>query len=106
MSQSITDQNFDQEVLKSSTLVLVDFYADWCGPCKAMAPIIEELAKDLKNKKIKIFKMNVDDGQITAEKYGILSIPTIIIFKDGEEKERLVGLQNKEYLKEIIKKFE
>jgi len=105
MAQQITDQNFDQEVLKTTTAVLVDFYADWCGPCKVMAPIIEELSEELKNKNIKILKMNVDEQQQTAEKYGIMSIPTLIIFKDGVEKERLVGLQSKEALKEILSKY-
>ncbi len=105
MSQQITDQNFEQEVLKANVPALIDFYADWCGPCKIMAPIIEELEGEMKNDQIKICKMNVDEQQQTAEKYGIMSIPTIIIFKDGQEKERLVGLQSKEVLKEILSKY-
>lgn len=105
MSHLITDQNFDQEVLKANIPVLVDFYADWCGPCKMMAPIIEELIEEMKNENIKIFKMNVDEQPQTAEKFGIMSIPTTMLFKDGQEKERLVGLQSKETLKEIINKY-
>lgn len=105
MSQQITDQNFDQEVLKVNIPILVDFYADWCGPCKMMAPIIEELIGEMKNENIKIFKMNVDEQPQTAEKFGIMSIPTTMLFKDGQEKERLVGLQSKETLKEIINKY-
>jgi len=104
MSEYLTDQNFDQEVLKATTPVLVDFYADWCGPCKMMEPIIEELAEEMKNDNIKISKLNVDEAQATAEKYGVMSIPTTIIFKNGLETERLVGLQSKEALKEALNK--
>jgi len=104
MSEIINDQNFDEKVLKAEGSVLVDFFAEWCGPCKAMAPIIDELAEDLKNSQSKVYKLNVDESQATAEKYNVMSIPTLIIFNQGEEKERLVGLQSKEALKTALEK--
>ena len=102
MEYQFTDQNFEEEVLKSELPVLVDFFAVWCGPCQMMAPVIEELAKELE-KKVKIGKMNVDENPQTAEKYGIMSIPTLILFKKGEAVKTLQGFRGKE---EIIKEFE
>ena len=100
-----TDQNFQNEVEQSRGLVLVDFYADWCGPCKLMGPVIEELVEDYKGKEgIKIVKLNVDESSVTAQKYNIMSIPTLILFKDGKQAEQLVGHKSKEELKEIIDK--
>ena len=100
-----TDQNFQNEVEQSRGLVLVDFYADWCGPCKLMGPVIEELVEDYKGKEgIKIGKLNVDESSVTAQKYNIMSIPTLILFKDGKQAEQLVGHKSKEELKEIIDK--
>ena len=98
-----TDQNFEQEVLKSEKTTLVDFWAVWCGPCQMMGPVIEELAEDVKGK-YKVGKLNVDENRETASKYGVMSIPTLIIFKDGKEVKQLVGVQSKESLKEELEK--
>ncbi len=94
----VTDQNFDQEVLQSSTPVLVDFWAPWCGPCQQLGPIVEELAKDNEGKAVKIVKMNVDEHPNNPSKYGVMSIPTLIFFKDGQVAEQLVGVQDKSTL--------
>ncbi|HNW09062.1 MAG TPA: thioredoxin [bacterium] len=93
----LTDDNFDQEVLGSSQPVLVDFFADWCGPCKMQAPIIEQLAEEIDDK-AKIGKLDVDANPAIAQKYEVMSIPTLIIFKDGQVVERLTGLQSKDVL--------
>ena len=84
MEYKFTDDNFEQEVLKSDKPVLVDFYADWCGPCKTMAPVIEELANEYEDV-IKIGKLNVDDNQNYTSKYKVMTIPNLIFFKDGEQ---------------------
>ncbi|MFA5318572.1 MAG: thioredoxin [Patescibacteria group bacterium] len=97
----LTDQNFEEEILKSKQPALVDFFADWCGPCQMMAPIIEELAKDIGDK-AKVAKLEVDANQETAQKYNVMSIPTLIFFKGGQEVERLMGVQSKETLKEKL----
>jgi thioredoxin 1 len=99
----VTDNNFEQEVLKSARPSLVDFWAPWCGPCKAIAPILEELAVDYKDK-VNIVKVNVDDSQKTAETYGVRSIPTLILIKDGKTVDTLIGLVPKERLEAFIKK--
>ncbi len=99
-----TDQNFEQEVLKSDQPVLVDFWAPWCGPCQMMGPILEELEKDLSGK-VKIGKLNVDENQAVAGEYGVMSIPTLIIFKDGTIVKQFVGVQAKEVLMEELEKF-
>lgn len=98
-----TDDNFAEEVLKSSKPVLVDFWAPWCGPCKAIGPIVEELAQQFKDS-IKVMKVNVDDSQKTALNYNVRSIPTIILFKDGKILDTLVGLVPKERLENFVKK--
>jgi thioredoxin 1 len=103
MAQQFTDQNFEAEVLKSDKPVLVDFWAAWCGPCQMMGPIVDELAEEMKGK-YKIGKLNVDESREIASKYGVMSIPTLIIFKDGKDVKQLVGLQNKENLKEELEK--
>ncbi|PIP28085.1 MAG: thioredoxin [Candidatus Moranbacteria bacterium CG23_combo_of_CG06-09_8_20_14_all_35_22] len=103
MELVFTDQNFDQEVMKSDKPTLVDFWALWCGPCQMMGPIIEELAKEMGDK-FKIGKLNVDENSQTAQKFGIMSIPTVMIFKGGKMVKQLVGVQSKEALKEELEK--
>jgi len=100
---TLNDQNFENEVLKSEVPVLVDFWAPWCGPCKMMGPIVDEVAKEMEGKPIKVAKLNVDESTATAEKYNVMSIPTFKIFKGGEVVDEFVGVQTKE---EIIKKLE
>jgi len=99
----LTDQNFDEEVLKSNKVVLVDFWAPWCQPCLMLAPIIKELAEEYSDK-IKIGKLNVDQNQYTAQRYRVMSIPTVIIFNKGREEFGFVGVQPKEAIKQIIDK--
>ena len=98
-----TDDNFAEEVLKSSKPVLVDFWAPWCGPCKAIGPIVEELAEQFKDS-IKVMKLNVDDSQKTAINYNVRSIPSIILFKDGKVQDTLIGLVPKDRLENFVKK--
>jgi len=98
MAQIFNDENFDEDVLRAEKPVVVDFYAEWCGPCKMMAPVIDELAEEMKDTHI-IGKVNIDDAPNTAGKYGVQSIPTIIFFNKGEEVGRAVGFQSKEALK-------
>ncbi|PKN37361.1 MAG: thioredoxin [Deltaproteobacteria bacterium HGW-Deltaproteobacteria-2] len=98
-----TDDNFEGEVLKSDKPVLIDFWAPWCGPCKAIGPIVEELAEQLKDS-VKIMKLNVDENQKTAINYGVRSIPTLILFKDGKVLDTLIGLVPKERLESFVKK--
>lgn len=93
----LTDKNFDSEVLKSAIPVLVDFWAPWCGPCQIQGPIIDELAKEITT--AKIAKLNVDENQAIATKFGVMSIPTLMIFKNGSVIEQMVGLQQKADLK-------
>ncbi|MCR4944558.1 MAG: thioredoxin [Clostridium sp.] len=100
MLKHINENEFQSEVLDASGVVVVDFYADWCGPCKMLAPILEELQEELTD--IKIVKVNVDENNAIANKYGIASIPTIKIFKAGEDKETKVGFMPKDMLKEAI----
>jgi thioredoxin 1 len=101
MATVVTDQNFDEEVLKAGVPVLVDFYADWCGPCQMIMPMIEELAGDYEGK-AKVVKLDVDASQETAQKFGVMSIPTLLFFKDGEEVERLTGGLPKDALAEKL----
>ena len=91
---TLTKSNFDQEVLKSSTPVLVDFWAEWCGPCKMVAPILDELATEYEGK-VKIGKVNIDEHQDLATEYGIRAIPTLLLFKDGQVADQIVGLRSK-----------
>jgi thioredoxin 1 len=100
----LSDENFESEVLKSDSPVLVDFWAAWCGPCKAIAPVIEELAEEYSGK-VKIGKLNVDENPNTASTYGVRSIPTLIAFKGGQQEAQAVGLQPKEKIKEILDKL-
>ena len=97
----ITAQNFEQEVLQSDKPVLVDFYADWCGPCKMMAPVIEEIAEEADD--IKVGKLNIDNEMEIAQKYGVMSIPTLIVFKNGEEVKRDLGAKLKKAVLDMLK---
>lgn len=90
MTLTITESNFEDEVLKSDVPVLVDFWAEWCGPCKMIAPMVEAVAAEVEET-AKVGKCNLDDGQALAAKYGIRSIPTLLFFKDGEVKDQIVG---------------
>ncbi len=99
----LTDANFEDEVLKSELPVLVDFWADWCGPCKMLAPTIAELATEYKGR-AKICKLNVDQHPAVAEKYGIRSIPTLIFFENGQIVDQAVGVQSKNNLVKLLSK--
>ncbi|HDQ00357.1 MAG TPA: thioredoxin [bacterium] len=99
---TVTEENFKSEVLQSDLPVLIDFWAVWCGPCKAIHPIVEELAKDYQGK-LKVGKCDVDSNQQIALKYGIRSIPTLLIYKDGEVVEQIIGAVPKQ---QIVKKLE
>lgn len=100
----LNDVNFDTEVKRSTQPVLVDFFATWCGPCKSQHPIVDELANDYSGK-ARIGKMNVDDGKIKAAEFGISSIPALLIFKDGQVVERMVGLHTKSQLSAVLNKY-
>ncbi|MBT3816719.1 MAG: thioredoxin [Candidatus Magasanikbacteria bacterium] len=101
---TFNDSNFDVEVLQSSSPVLVDFWAPWCGPCQMIGPIIEELANEYDAATVKIGKVNVDENQVTAGKYQVMSIPTFLMFKGGEVVDTLVGGVGKDALKAFIEK--
>ncbi len=97
----ITDANFETEVIKSSSPVLVDFWAEWCGPCKMLSPVIDRLAKANEGK-ITVGKMNVDENQDTPQKFGIQGIPTLLFFKNGEVVDQIVGFQSQEKIQKVI----
>lgn len=100
----VTDKNFETEVLKSNLPVLVDFWAEWCGPCRMMGPLVEELAEEMDDTRVKIGKMNVDENPATPGRYGVMSIPTFLVFKGGQVVDQIVGSMPKEALKERISK--
>lgn len=100
----VNDGNFEKEVLNSSTPVLVDFWAAWCGPCRMVAPELEKLAEE-ESDRLKVAKLNVDDNRGIAARYGISSIPTMILFKDGKEQKRLIGVRSKARILEEIVAF-
>ena len=101
---TVNDENFDDEVLRSDIPVLVDFWAEWCGPCKVVGPTIESLASDYQGK-VKVAKLNVDDNPEAAGRFGVRSIPTLIVFKDGEAQQAAVGVKPKGQLAELIEKY-
>ena len=98
---NVTDENFDQEVLKSSKPIVVDFWAEWCGPCKQLAPTVEEVA-DAMIGSVKVCKMDVDSNQDLAVQYGVRSIPTLLIFKNGEVASTQIGAISKQQLEDFI----
>lgn len=98
MAKTITAQNFEEEVLKSDKPVLIDFWATWCGPCMRQGPIVEELAEE----GYAVGKVDVDQELSLAQQYGVMSIPTLIVFKNGKEADRVVGLTSKEKLKSLL----
>lgn len=102
MVKKLDNENFETEVLNSSKIVLVDFFADWCGPCKMVGPIVDEIAKE--NTDICVGKVNVDENQELAIKYNVVNIPTLIMFKDGKENSRFVGFHSKQEILSEIKK--
>jgi thioredoxin 1 len=101
MASPITDADFENTVLKSSVPVLVDFWAPWCGPCRAVGPIVDELSVEFAGK-VLIVKMNVDESPVTPTKYGIRAIPTLIVFKDGEVLEQITGAATKNAIKDML----
>ena len=101
MALVFTDENFEKEVIQSNVPVLVDFYADWCGPCKMMAPVIDELYQAYEGK-VKVGKLNVDNSPETASEFRVMSIPTIMLFKDGKAVQSMVGAAPKQKLEALI----
>jgi thioredoxin 1 len=100
----LSDSNFDEEIKASDEPVLVDFWAEWCGPCKMIGPTLEEISKDFAGR-LKVAKLNVDDAQSTAQRFEVMSIPTLILFKDGEPQVRLIGAKPKGALLEEISAY-
>ena len=104
MAIHFTDENFSKEVLSSDIPVLVDFYADWCGPCKMLAPVIEALAEEYEGK-VKVGKLNVDNAPDTAQNYGIMSIPTLLYFKNGEIVNKSIGVVAKSEIEQVLNRL-
>ena len=98
---NLNSENFTKEVLEEEKPVLIDFWADWCSPCKMMAPVVEEISKSMSDT-VKVCKVNIDENEELAEEYGIMSIPTFIVIKNGKETGRTVGVQSKEELLKIL----
>ena len=99
--KDVTDRNFETDVLKSDVPVLVDFWATWCAPCRMLTPLVEQVAEEYKDK-AKVVKLNVDDNSETAGRYSIRGIPTLLLFKDGELKDQLVGVTSKDNITRMI----
>ena len=102
-TQATTDGNFETDVLKSDTPVLVDFWAEWCGPCRSLAPKLEEIATEYQGK-LKVYKMDIDANQATPSQYGVMSVPTMIVFKNGQQVDQIVGNYPKENILAVLKK--
>jgi thioredoxin 1 len=102
--QEVNDKNFETEVINSDLPVLIDFWAPWCGPCRAIGPVVDELAKDY-NGKLKVVKMNVDDNPLTPSKFGVRSIPNLLLFKNGQVKDQIVGAVPKQMFVKAIDKL-
>ena len=101
MAIKVNSENFETEVLNSEKTVLIDFYADWCGPCKMLSPIVEQVASE--NTNVKVVKINIDDEQDLAIDYGVMSIPTLVVIKNGQETDRVVGVVSKSEVEKLIK---
>ena len=99
---NLNEKNFEEEVLKSEKPVLIDFWASWCGPCRMMSPVIDKIAEDMKNQ-VKVCKINIDEEQNLAVKYNVMSIPTFIVFKNGKEEARSVGVQDETEIVNMLK---
>lgn len=102
--KEVNNDNFEQLVLRSETPVLVDFWAEWCAPCRTLAPIVERVAKQYAGA-TRVLKLNVDDNPVIAQRYGIQGIPTLILFQNGEEKERVIGAASEEAISQMIEKY-
>lgn len=102
MTVKLTDNNFRQEVLQEEGVVFVDFWAPWCGPCQMVGPIVEQIADEYRDK-VKVGKLNVDENQSIAVQYGVMSIPTMIVFKDGKEVDKLIGAVPKKAIEDKLK---
>ena len=101
---TLTDATFDEEIGAASEVVVVDFWAEWCGPCKMIAPILEEIATE-QNGKVKVAKLNVDDNPDAARRYDVMSIPTLLVFRDGQPVKRLIGAKGKGQLMQELSEF-
>lgn len=99
---NLNEKNFEEEVLKSDKTILIDFWASWCGPCKMMSPVVDEIAEEMKGT-VKVCKINIDEEQNLAVKYNVMSIPTFVVIKAGKEIGRTIGVQDKEEIKKLLK---
>lgn len=103
MTEHLTADNFTEKVLEAKGTVLVDFFATWCGPCKMLAPVVEQLAEEYQGR-VAVYKLDVDEAQEIAQKYSVMSIPTLVFFQDGKESERMVGVVSQVQLKDAMER--